>query len=646
MGRRWLLSLVCLGCALLFLSQVSTAHFELRVNEAATRLFLKDLAPEVSLVVENGSNDSMRALVRLELLAPNNKVSATSERKVDLKSGTQKLPFTLPLKTHDLTPDEESQVLWYRLHYRITPENTEPNTDAVDGFISLSEITPELFDLQVVGPRSIIPGKAYTPRVRAVHPLTRCPFKDVQVKGLITATDDDNHDISLTSSALTDAEGFANLNFKLPLNLDEDDIEVNIEGTLGLITVQAKKDLNLSNRPKMFVSTDKPLYQPGQTVYARLLMFGPSKHAVADKEVQLTITDPEGTAVFSATLKTSRFGIASAEWPVPDTTRLGDYQIKFSADDEDHESSAVVKISRYDLPTFAVSVKTDRPYYLEAQNATVEIKADYLFGKPVNKGHVRLVRETERSWNYREQKYETEEGDKYEGDTQPDGVFKAQIDLSDDYAKLGDEDYRRFNDLPYAAYFTDPTTNRTEQRRFNIRLTKDAIHIYVVRPRDSYSENRSQPLEFFVTTFYADGTPAPSNLTIRLAASRNQAARVLRQVRTNRYGLAKIAQLRLPPADLADATLDLELEARDKDGQAGKHAESFSLTDKPVINVTTTKCLLAAGEPIEASITSSRQNLPLTVMVSRDDEVIHSEQLKLRNGVRQSSFRTNLNTKR
>src|SRR5262249_42766021 len=153
------------------------------------------------------------------------------------------------------------------------------------------------------------------------------------------------------------------------------------------------------------------------------------------------IRDPDSTAVFSSELRTSRFAIASGEWPIPDSTRLGDYDLEFTTGvDESYSTRTTVKISRYDLPTFAVNVKTDHPSYLNAQNPTVEGKGDYLFGKPGLKGHVKLVRETERTWNYREQKYETTEGDKYEGETQA-GIFKAQIDLSKDHEELGDEDY-------------------------------------------------------------------------------------------------------------------------------------------------------------------------------------------------------------
>src|SRR5262245_35298144 len=136
MSRRWLLFLVCLGCTLPFLGQVSNARFEIRVDESATRVYLRELAPEASLVVINGAKEPARVSIRLELLTPSNKVAATIERMVDLKPGTHKVPFILPTKTRSLTPSEDNEILWYRLHYQVSTDNTDHAETISDGFIS------------------------------------------------------------------------------------------------------------------------------------------------------------------------------------------------------------------------------------------------------------------------------------------------------------------------------------------------------------------------------------------------------------------------------------------------------------------------------------------------------------------------------
>ena len=242
MLRRWFLFLVCLGCSLPFLGAVTNARFELRVDEKASRILLTDLAPQVSLVVENGSRETITARIRLELLTPKETVAAATESKVEIKSGTQKLPFTLPFKTRDLTPYEEDQALWYRLHYRVIPDAV--GTPPIEGLISLSEITPDLFELRIVGPGKATPGSRFTTKVLARHPVTHRPLKGVQVKGLITISGNGDDAVSLTSSGTTDTAGYADLNFKLPSELEDDELELKIEGTLGLVTVKAEHDFD------------------------------------------------------------------------------------------------------------------------------------------------------------------------------------------------------------------------------------------------------------------------------------------------------------------------------------------------------------------------------------------------------------------
>src|SRR5262249_54477136 len=144
-------------------------------------------------------------------------------------------------------------------------------------------------------------------------------------------------------------------------------------------------------------------------------------------------------------------------------------------------------------------------------NAEVEVRADYLFGEPVKHGRVRVVRETERRWNYREQKWETEEGDKYEGSLDNDGRFVARIDLAEEYEDFAPNSYSRFRDLRYAAYLTDSTTGRTEQRRFDLRITKEPIHVYLIE-RGRVSDGL--PLQFYISAFYADGAPAQCKVAI------------------------------------------------------------------------------------------------------------------------------------
>ncbi|MGO9270712.1 MAG: hypothetical protein ACLQOO_10750 [Terriglobia bacterium] len=114
-----------------------------------------------------------------------------------------------------------------------------------------------------------------------------------------------------------------------------------------------------------------------------------------------------------------------------------------------------------------------------------------------------VVREEEREWNYKEQKWEIKEAAKYEGEADDQGSFTANIDLREADNDLAKEDNERYQDLHYNAYITDPSTGRTEERQFDLRVTKQPIHVYVIL--QGFQQNWDRPVSFYVSTSYADG---------------------------------------------------------------------------------------------------------------------------------------------
>ncbi|HXM34123.1 MAG TPA: MG2 domain-containing protein, partial [Pyrinomonadaceae bacterium] len=543
---RWLLSLLCL-LLLLALTQFSNAGVTIRVNESATRVLLKDDQTIVSLAIENPLGRIVTARIRLELVDPKDQVRVVAEREESIKAGSQ--AFNIALELPKSITDESNQLLWYRLRYRLRPIFSQPTSfDPSAGLISLSQITPDIFELRVAAPQYVRDGVPYQVRAYAAHPITGHPVKDVSIAADLKFEGDNKKDFVAKQVATTGAEGYATFDFLLPRDIESDEGELKIAARRGLLLQEAQLDIRLVHQAFGVVNTDKPLYQPGQTVHTRLLAFDPSRHALVNEEVTFTISDPEDQKVFQVALKTSRFGVASVDWAIPDSTRLGDYHLDVRFENSKYEDSRAVgtiKISRYDLPNFTVKVKPDRSYYLPGQSAEVEVTADYLFGQPVKNGHLRVVRETERRWNYREQKWDTEEGDKYEGDTDSEGRFLAHIKLESEHQKLKDSDYDRYRDLSYAAYFTDPTTNRTEQRRFDLRISKNAIHVYVIE--GSTWQASGFPVRFYLSTFYADGTPAQCEVAISedVQVADGNVLRPLRTISTNRLGVAKIDGLHL-----------------------------------------------------------------------------------------------------
>ncbi|HKG78394.1 MAG TPA: alpha-2-macroglobulin family protein [Pyrinomonadaceae bacterium] len=645
MSRRWLLSLLCLSVLFLSMVQLTRARGELRVNEALTRILLQKEPAEVILAVENSSGQIVNARVEVELLNPANRAISQISGVRAVGIGSQLLKLSLPVSLSSLKERDRRELLWHRLRYRLS-EDTAPAVTLTEGIVSLSEIAPDLFEIRVATSEVVREGGRYHARVQAYHPTTRQPAADVQIDGEITLEDDDDKNVKLHASKITDDKGSAALDFVLPQRFPQYPHstrpaggEIRIIGRRGGIVAEAVGNVVVDQFARILINSDKPLYQPGQVMHVRALVFTPSRRALANQNILVRICDPEETTLFRSVVKSSRFGVANTDWLIPENARLGDYRIWVGVDGEE-ESAQVpydVRVSRYDLPNFSVSVQPDREYYLPVQNAEVKVRADYLFGKPVVRGHVRVVREIEREWNYREQKWDIENGDQSEGETDPSGVFTAHINLADDYEDLSDSYYQPYKDVTYAAYFTDPTTNRTEHQRFELRVTQKAIHVYM---NYSPNYNRRLPLSFYVSTFYANGSPARCKLDLTLtdagSSSEDQAENATRKLlttlRTNRYGLAKISGARLPREFENEREINLVVSAVDSRGRTGSKTQELSLVDDETVLVETDKSLYRTGEPIVALITSSSPNQTAVVDIARDSSVIRSERVQLHHG--------------
>jgi hypothetical protein len=632
-SRPTALLLLCLFSAFLWLTPSSATTVKLRVNETATRVWPRQTKTEVALAVENLTNRPLRANIELEWLDPSDLVDGKTARRETIAPGAGKLtiPFPLPKEIH-----EQDKTLWYRLRYRVAPES-DNSFAPVSGIISLSEITPDLFELRVTASEFPIPGKTYRTHIRALHPLTSRPVGGVSVTAKLKFDNDRQN--SFTTAGVTNSQGYVSLDFTLPRDLIAEDGEVEIKASRG----EFKQEIEFETRDdprgmnRIILTTDKPIYQPGQTLHVRALLFDFINRAIPNANLKLTISDPEGTRQFRADLKTSRFGVANVDWQIPDNTRLGEYSINLEMDDDKHGEARMetrVKISRYDLPNFAVKTKSDREFYLPGQNAEITISADYLFGQPVTKGKARIVREGDERWDSAQQKYVREEVETFEGELDASGRFVAKIDLTEAFRGLRNDSWQRFEDRAYAAYLTDATTGRTEQKRFDLRITRDPIHVYLIGLQ--YHANENMPLQFYVSTSYADGKPAACEVTINELIENDDddepIERQLRKVKTNARGLAKISSLSLPKREDRNGRLELSLTAHDGKDRAGHRKENLWLREDLAVRVETDKAIYRPNEPVEVQIKSNAENALAILSVTRDLEVVHSQAVKLRGG--------------
>ncbi len=416
---------------------------QVAVREDATFVSVTKAPATVSAGLTNSSAEPLEAVLTLKWISPEGKADLTTRRTIEVKPGDSKVEVPLPLPA-------EGNPLTERLRYELSPDSKNYAAfSPQEGVLSLPEIADNAFMLSVVTVDRARRGRLYPVHVLAAHPVTHRPMAGVAIrcKGY---------------SAVTRADGTATLDIPVDNEFEESN-SVTVEGKLGDF-VQTR-ELSLSVRPDTVkIYTDKPLYQPGQTMHVRILALSSAGPVQANLAHKIRVLDEQQDFVFDTKVSTSRYGIASADWAIPANARPGHYTIKVEREDDDDSDSSFtreIEIRRYELPSFRVSAKPERVFYLAGQKAAIDIGAEYLFGKPVESGTARMAEEDS------DQTIAA-------GDLK-DGHSKLTIDASEDPGQM------QFSDRHLMVYVTDASTNRTEQRRFDLRVSRFPINVYVAK---------------------------------------------------------------------------------------------------------------------------------------------------------------------
>jgi A-macroglobulin complement component/alpha-2-macroglobulin family protein/carboxypeptidase family protein/MG2 domain-containing protein/A-macroglobulin receptor len=620
-----LLSFFVFSVTLLGLAE--TAKPKLTVAESEMRATLGYDSFIISVPVRNTLSTPVSGKLNLELLGPEDDVLATASAERVLKPGATQ--FKLDLLTRSLKL--EAQFPWYRVRYRISADSMPLD----EGMVALGAITSDLFDITVTYSEMAEKGKPYVLHVHAFNPVVHRPAGGVAIIASYDNRGNGNRPVTKTSQ-ITNATGDADLTLSLPAAISpDDDHEIKLQAKKGPVSYERVINFSLNSRTEIRLQTDKPLYQPKQTVHLRSLSFGSGRAAVGET-ITFVIEDPERNVAFKAEAKTNKYGIASVDWAIPESARLGEYEIRAESDETSSEQKgyAAVRVSQYDLPNFTLSAAGDRSYYLPGENALVAITARYLFGQPIPHGSVRLMLAPEGKWDWRNQKWEASEGEEVKGVLDAEGRIKLAISLQKAHEEFKQNGYLRFRDVDCLVSVTDPSTGKSERSRFTLRLSHEDIHVYII----SSSRRDKASASFSVATYYPDGSPAAVQVQISQLESdekeRSQAPReqALRTIKTNRYGLAKVDDLPLRQSAEEAGNIVLLLTARDSKGRTGRQTENLWFNDRPFVNVLTNKTLYREGEPIEVTLRCTNCEGNFHVEIAQDGVVVASQRTHLRHG--------------
>src|SRR5437762_13004284 len=282
-------------------------------NEAGARLALKEKNSVFSIDLSANVPKSLQSTLAAKILGPDDKLLAEASVSVRLRSTPQRAEVPLTWIPVNGLQDAAS----CRLLYEVRLEGVF--VPAFSGILSPYALIPDLFELRFLGLDAVGMGRAYVARVWATRPDSDKPVPGVSLTASFGDEDDDTPK-GMKAQTRTNSRGEALLTFHLPEMPgapDDEQVDLEIRGTRGNFRNSVTATLHYWRRAAVLLSTDKPLYQPDQTLHIRALVLDAQRHPWATHPRRFAVHDPHDTIILSTDVEASRFGIASTDWTIP-----------------------------------------------------------------------------------------------------------------------------------------------------------------------------------------------------------------------------------------------------------------------------------------------------------------------------------------
>ncbi|KAM9363777.1 venom factor-like [Symphorus nematophorus] len=134
----------------------------------------------------------------------------------------------------------------------------------------------------------------------------------------------------------------------------------------------------------IFIQTDKPIYNPGDTVRFRAFVSSPSFKAF-DNSITIDIQNPDGVAVKDFPRVRAVNGIYGETYALSEIVNEGSWTIIAKFDHwQQNTFTSKFQVKKYVLPAFNVTLTPMKSFLsLDDSELEVEISANYLYGEPV-----------------------------------------------------------------------------------------------------------------------------------------------------------------------------------------------------------------------------------------------------------------------
>lgn len=144
------------------------------------------------------------------------------------------------------------------------------------------------------------------------------------------------------------------------------------------------------------ILTDRGLYRPGQTVYAKGIAYttlGDKAQVLAKKEYKIELCDASGKQIAVKSVRTNEFGSCTAEFVLPANSLNGNFSLKSD------EGSVTIRVEEYKRPTFELDILPLNGNYSFNDSVTVKGNAKMFSGAALSGSIIKYkINRNKRNW--------------------------------------------------------------------------------------------------------------------------------------------------------------------------------------------------------------------------------------------------------
>jgi uncharacterized protein YfaS (alpha-2-macroglobulin family) len=565
---------------------------------------------DLSLTIPYHATRSASGKLTAELLSPEDKVLGHTEREVRTADGNGE--WSLHLAPSEPLPFDD--LVWERIRYRYVYAG-----ETVPAFEQIRPVSAILRRpvIHIIGQTAYLAGGEAAIRILVADAENHVIPGQSSIRMELLAQGQPARSL-FTGRA--DRRGTVDSQFRFPAGLTGS-FQLHYMAETPIGTAEFTQPIRIEDKASILLTTEKPIYQPGQTIHVRALALNRADRHASAGPLTFEIEDSRGNKVFRKSTATDDFGIASAEFALADEVNLGTYHLRALTGNPAAPANTAriaFNVDRYVLPKFKVSIdfpdQNGKPKrdYRPGNHVAGTVHANYFFGEPVANAQIAVKASS--------MDVALAEASSASGTTDKDGVYHFDLQLPSYFAGLPLSN----GTAPVLVEATvKDSSGHAETRGEPITVSQSSMLVTAIPEGGVLIPGLEN--EVYLLASYPDGSPAEVGLTVRIGEAAGQKDE--QKIATDANGVGVIRFV--PRGDM----VNLSIHAADAHGNhASARVVLQARSGLDQILLRTDRAVYKVGDRLELNMLSTEPGGSAYIDIVKDGQTILTRDVDVVNG--------------